>query len=200
MDNIRYIHPIVGNFKLEHRFYYIPETDELHAGDDYPVDVGTTVIASAAGTVIRVGVNHPDFGNFIIIRHDDGNATLYAHLSEVNISYEDTVSQGQRIGLSGGVEGLDSTGRSTGPHLHFEIIDKEYVSRLMTGTGSFAVGMHSYLIELNEDGSVAKDSNNSVAKDSNNKVIPLLDENAEVVLLNQWNLTQKHDIIPCEVL
>ena len=94
MDNIRYIHPIVGNFKLEHRFYYIPETDELHAGDDYPVDVGTTVIASAAGTVIRVGVNHPDFGNFIIIRHDDGNATLYAHLSEVNISYEDTVSQG----------------------------------------------------------------------------------------------------------
>ena len=170
MDNITYIHPVLGNFSILSRFGFrshpILGTRKFHPGDDYPVEVGTTVIASAAGTVIRVGVNHPDYGNFIIIRHDDGNATLYAHLSEVNIGYEDTVSQGQRIGLSGGVEGLASTGESTGPHLHFEIIDKEYVPLLTTGTGSFPLGVGSYLKELNEDG----------------ESVPLLDENGDWIL------------------
>jgi murein DD-endopeptidase MepM/ murein hydrolase activator NlpD len=55
------------------------------------------------------------YGNLILIRHPDGYVTLYAHLNNIGVSYGDYVARGQRIGSVG------STGRSTGPHLHFEI-------------------------------------------------------------------------------
>ncbi|ONI48497.1 peptidoglycan DD-metalloendopeptidase family protein [Streptomyces sp. IB2014 011-1] len=85
-----------------------------HTGVDFVVAVGTTVRAAGPGTVVRAGVG-VSYGNEIIIRHDDGVYTQYAHLSALSVSEGATVKGGQTIGLSG------ATGNVTGPHLHFEI-------------------------------------------------------------------------------
>lgn len=78
---------------------------------------GTPVWASARGEVIiaRKGGYNGGYGSYVVIRHDNGTQTLYAHLSQVSVSAGQVVSQGEEIGLSG------NTGRSTGPHLHFEV-------------------------------------------------------------------------------
>jgi LysM repeat protein len=76
------------------------------------------VVASRAGQVVFVGGDPCcSYGNYIIIRHDAEYETRYAHLSQFNVQMGQWVDQGQVIGISG------STGRSTGAHLHFEIID-----------------------------------------------------------------------------
>lgn len=85
---------------------------------DFGAPVGTTVRASASGTVkVAKGDNGwgGGYGNYIVIQHADGTETLYAHLSSVGVSVGESVSQGDTIGKSG------NTGRSTGPHLHFEV-------------------------------------------------------------------------------
>ncbi|MCX7881001.1 MAG: peptidoglycan DD-metalloendopeptidase family protein [Patescibacteria group bacterium] len=74
-----------------------------------------TVLASDGGTVIYAGCVGWGYGCHIIIDHNNGYQTLYAHLSSIKVSEGQSVSQGQQIGVMG------STGRSTGPHLHFEI-------------------------------------------------------------------------------
>ncbi|MEN9614336.1 MAG: hypothetical protein RLZZ347_643 [Candidatus Parcubacteria bacterium] len=105
--------------------YYIrpiphaPRTQGLHGynGVDLGAPVGTPVLAAASGEVLisrNFGWNG-GYGQYIVIQHDNGTQTLYGHLSE-NIAYEGYhVVQGQVIGLSG------NTGKSTGPHLHFEV-------------------------------------------------------------------------------
>lgn len=85
-----------------------------HKGVDWAVPIGTAVVASNAGTVTKAGWAS-GYGYAVYIRHADGRETRYAHLSKVLVKAGQTVSQGQRIALSG------NTGRSTGPHLHFEI-------------------------------------------------------------------------------
>lgn len=87
----------------------------LHGGVDIGVSSGSTVMASSAGTVVSAGWNG-DYGYCILLQHPDGRQTRYAHLNKVLVSAGESVSQGQKIGLSG------NTGRSTGPHLHFEMI------------------------------------------------------------------------------
>lgn len=91
-----------------------------HNGVDFGAPRGTPVYASADG-VVKVS-NYRDgnpwfggYGNYIMIEHPNGTQTLYAHLSGVDASVGDTVRQGQVIGKTG------NTGRSTGPHLHFEV-------------------------------------------------------------------------------
>ncbi|MCD7863744.1 MAG: peptidoglycan DD-metalloendopeptidase family protein [Lachnospiraceae bacterium] len=86
----------------------------VHKGVDWAVPVGTTVYASSGGTVTRAGWSS-SYGYCIYIQHPDGKETRYAHCSKLYVSVGDTVVQGQAIALSG------NTGRSTGPHLHFEI-------------------------------------------------------------------------------
>lgn len=79
--------------------------------------MGSPILAAAAGKVIVAkpsGFNG-GYGSMIIIQHDNGTQTLYAHLSRVDVSVGDTVSKGEKIGAMG------STGRSTGPHLHWEV-------------------------------------------------------------------------------
>ena len=73
------------------------------------------VVAADSGTVVLTAQLRYGYGNHIIIDHGDGFRTLYAHLSQINVSNGQKVSQGQVIGVVG------STGRSTGPHLHFEV-------------------------------------------------------------------------------
>ena len=76
--------------------------------------MGTAVVASCGGTVTRAGWAS-GYGYVVYIQHEGGRETRYAHLSRVLVSVGQQVEQGERIALSG------NTGRSTGPHLHFEI-------------------------------------------------------------------------------
>lgn len=86
----------------------------FHEGIDIAVAQGTVVRASRGGRVTQAGWDG-GYGKAVLINHGDGTSSLYAHLSEIEVSYGEQVDQGERIGLSG------STGNSTGPHLHFEI-------------------------------------------------------------------------------
>jgi murein DD-endopeptidase MepM/ murein hydrolase activator NlpD len=86
-----------------------------HKGIDLRANMGTTVKASLDGTVSLVMRNDREYGNYIIMKHYNGYSTLYAHLSAFSVKQGDRVVQGQKIGEVG------STGRSTGPHLHFSL-------------------------------------------------------------------------------
>ena len=87
-----------------------------HGGLDIGAGMGASIVAAGAGDVIYAGANG-GYGNCIIISHGNGNSTLYGHLSGYNVSTDQQVTQGQVIGYSG------NTGNSTGPHLHFGIIE-----------------------------------------------------------------------------
>ena len=86
-----------------------------HKGIDWATPVGTAVMASNGGVVTRAGWGR-GYGYVIYIRHSDGRETRYGHLSKILVSVGQSVSQGQKIALSG------NTGVSTGAHLHFEIL------------------------------------------------------------------------------
>ncbi len=86
-----------------------------HEGLDFGVPVGSPIISSQTGTVVDVR-SSPSYGNLVRVRGADGLETLYAHLSTVGVQPGQQVQQGQQIALSG------NTGRSTGPHLHYEVI------------------------------------------------------------------------------
>ena len=86
-----------------------------HKGLDYAHPTGTNIYASAGGTVTFSGWNSGGYGYLVIISHGNGVQTYYAHCSKLLCSVGQTVSQGQLIAKVG------NTGRSTGPHLHFEI-------------------------------------------------------------------------------
>jgi murein DD-endopeptidase MepM/ murein hydrolase activator NlpD len=94
---------------------YGPRWGRFHYGLDIAGPTGTPIYASKAGVVTRVQYITTGYGYNITIDHGDGSQTLYAHLSTISVQTGSTVSQGQRIATMG------STGRSTGPHLHFEI-------------------------------------------------------------------------------
>ncbi len=86
-----------------------------HKGVDWATPTGTAIYASCGGTVARAGWGS-GYGYVVYINHPDGRQTRYGHLSKVLVSPGQTVSQGQKIALSG------NTGISTGPHLHFEML------------------------------------------------------------------------------
>ncbi|CAL9543183.1 hypothetical protein SUDANB106_04297 [Streptomyces sp. enrichment culture] len=90
-----------------------------HSGIDFPANTGTPVRSVGPGTVVTVGWGGA-YGNQIVIRHDDGKYTQYAHLSATKVSAGQKVDGGQQIGAVG------STGNSTGPHLHFEARNGAY--------------------------------------------------------------------------
>jgi len=104
---------LTGNFGLRRNPLHGPRF-RFHRGIDIAVPVGTSIIAPADGEVIFTGVKH-GYGNTIVIRHSDKILTYYAHLSRFSVSLNQPVRQGEEIGKTG------STGRSTGPHLHYEI-------------------------------------------------------------------------------
>ena len=118
-------HPVTGVYKL-------------HTGVDIASSgiSGSSICAAKGGTVVKAGYN-TGYGNYVLINHGDGYATLYGHASSLTVSAGQTVTKGDTIGYVG------STGYSTGPHLHFEIIKNgeyqdplSYFSGVMTFTYS----------------------------------------------------------------
>lgn len=87
---------------------------DKHGGLDIAVNTGTPVKAAADGTIEKAEAG-AFYGNYIIIKHSDSFSTVYGHLDKILKNVGDKVTKGETIALSG------STGRSTGPHLHFEI-------------------------------------------------------------------------------
>ena len=88
--------------------------DGAHPGLDIAVPVGAIVRAAGGATVNQVGED-PEYGFFVLLDHPDGYQSMYGHLSRIIVTAGATVSRGEVIGLSG------NTGRSSAPHLHFEI-------------------------------------------------------------------------------
>ncbi|MEK7135159.1 MAG: M23 family metallopeptidase, partial [Patescibacteria group bacterium] len=88
-----------------------------HNGVDLAAPVGTPIVASADGKVIlsRTGGYNGGYGTYVVISHANGTQSLYAHMSANNVAVGEVVSQGQVIGAIG------MTGKTTGPHIHFEI-------------------------------------------------------------------------------
>ena len=97
-----------------HRSDPIAGLRAMHEGIDFNAETGTPVVAAADGVVIAAAY-HSEFGNMIDIDHGDGLVSRYAHLSRMDISAGRLVKRGEVIGAVG------TTGRSTGPHLHFEV-------------------------------------------------------------------------------
>ncbi len=87
---------------------------EFHAGMDIDGERGDAVVAPANGVIVKAGYQG-GYGNMIEVDHGNGLTTRYGHLSKIEIQVGDTVNRGQIIGYVG------STGRSTGPHLHYEL-------------------------------------------------------------------------------
>jgi murein DD-endopeptidase MepM/ murein hydrolase activator NlpD len=117
--------PVTKTYTKEYSGYYIRpiaggvKTQGLHGynGIDLASSIGTPIMASAGGQVIisKTSGYNGGYGQYIVVKHNNGTQTLYAHLSKNNVSQGDTVTQGETIGLMG------STGHSTGSHVHFEI-------------------------------------------------------------------------------
>lgn len=100
--------------KIDFTSRYGQRFNQMHTGLDMAVPVGTPVVAAEDGIIKKTGWLG-GYGNTVIIQHYDGKETLYAHLSDIFLEENESVNMGQIIALSG------NTGRSTGPHLHFEV-------------------------------------------------------------------------------
>lgn len=87
---------------------------EFHSGQDIEAAWGAPVVAGAAGRVSFVGWQN-GYGQLVVVDHGDGLTTKYGHLSHIDVELDQSVSRGQLLGKVG------STGRSTGPHLHYEV-------------------------------------------------------------------------------
>ena len=97
---------------------YICRADKSHNGIDYGMPVGTPVLAAADGIVTRAGWDATGYGLHVRVRDGDGGGCVYGHLSALLVVSGQRVKAGEQIGYSG------NTGRSTGPHLHFEQREK----------------------------------------------------------------------------
>lgn len=98
-----------------YRVHPISGTKKLHRGIDIGASMGSDVYAAEAGTVVTAGWNN-SYGYYVTINHGGGYVTLYAHNSKLLVSKGQTVTKGQTIAKCG------STGNSTGPHVHFEVM------------------------------------------------------------------------------
>jgi murein DD-endopeptidase MepM/ murein hydrolase activator NlpD len=85
-----------------------------HNGVDFNSGRGAEVYSAAEGKVVISELNRT-FGNYVVVEHKDGHSTAYAHLESINVRKGNYVTKGQLLGYTG------NTGRSTGPHLHYEV-------------------------------------------------------------------------------
>lgn len=104
------------NTKVTDKFGYRPRRRRVHNGIDVKVNRGDTIYAAFDGKVRITSYQRKGYGHYILIRHSNGIETLYAHLSKKLVGVNENVKAGDPIGLGG------NTGRSSGPHLHFETL------------------------------------------------------------------------------
>ncbi len=111
--------PVAGDFLLTSSFGFrvdpFTRLPSLHEGIDFVAPVGTPVLATAAGEVIRAEYSGA-YGNLVELAHKQGFVTRYAHLKSIDVMVGDQVAQHAALGA------LGNTGRSTGPHLHYEVL------------------------------------------------------------------------------
>jgi len=100
--------------KFGFRIHPITKRKQLHSANDLAADIGTPIYAPADGVVVYAGKKR-FYGNFMLIRHGMGFETAYGHLHSIKVKTGDYVKKGDLVALCG------NTGRSTGPHLHYEI-------------------------------------------------------------------------------
>jgi murein DD-endopeptidase MepM/ murein hydrolase activator NlpD len=142
IDLSQFVVPVTG--RITSRFG--SRRYRYHYGTDIKLNTGTPVVSSFAGKVRIIDFERHGYGHYVVIRHDNGLETVYAHLSRVLVKHDDLVDAGEVIGLGG------STGRSTGPHLHYEIrflgnaLNPERIIDFEKGIPY----MHEYLITRNE--------------------------------------------------
>lgn len=91
---------------------------ENHSGMDFKGNIGDPILATATGTVIFAG-QKGGYGNCVIVQHERGIKTLYAHLNKVTVRPDQKVQTGTQVGE------LGNTGRSTGPHIHYEVMEHD---------------------------------------------------------------------------
>jgi murein DD-endopeptidase MepM/ murein hydrolase activator NlpD len=94
--------------------HFGPRRYRYHYGIDIALPTGNSVVSSFSGKVRIINYDPRGYGKYVVVRHDNGLETVYAHLSEITCDVNQQVAAGEQLGLSG------NTGRSTGPHLHFE--------------------------------------------------------------------------------
>jgi len=114
--------PVNGRYRLSSNFNPTrkhPVTGRVspHNGTDWATPTGTPIVSTGDGVVIMTR-KHPYAGNYVVIQHGSRYKTRYLHLSKILVRKGQKISRGQRIGLSG------ATGRVTGPHIHYELIDR----------------------------------------------------------------------------
>jgi murein DD-endopeptidase MepM/ murein hydrolase activator NlpD len=154
---VRFLRPVSG--RITDGFGFVG--GRRHTGVDIPEPAGTPVGAAGRGVVAFAGWNDGGYGNLVVVRHRLGFESWYAHLSAVATSVGTPVVGGSRIGYVG------STGRSTGPHLHFEVrhfgtpIDP--VPRLLSAIASRAAP-HRLVCRPNADAWGSRDADPPVAR------------------------------------
>ncbi|MDA0118095.1 peptidoglycan DD-metalloendopeptidase family protein [Vibrio sp. T11.5] len=122
--------PINANYRLSSNFNPTrkhPVTGRIapHNGTDWAAPTGTPIVSTGDGVVVMTR-KHPYAGNYVVIQHGSRYKTRYLHLSKILVRKGQKVSRGERIGLSG------ATGRVTGPHIHYELIDRGRPVNAMT--------------------------------------------------------------------
>jgi murein DD-endopeptidase MepM/ murein hydrolase activator NlpD len=115
-----YRQPFKGDYIITQRFGETVTDPKGHTGIDYGCPLGTEILASNDGEVIFAGGDKTGYGNLAVIRHDDGNATFYAHLSKIGVKPGQKVKQSDPIGAAGWTGNVVPNGPG-GCHLHFEV-------------------------------------------------------------------------------
>lgn len=149
----------VRNTQLKHavsgfgyRIDPVYKTRHMHTGVDFTANKGTEVFVTGDGMVKEIQNNNWGYGKCIIVDHGFGYQTLYAHLSAFKVKVGQKVKRGELIGLIG------STGKSTGPHLHYEVIkDGTKVNPIGYFHSDLSPEQYEQLIEMSNNSNVALD-------------------------------------------
>jgi murein DD-endopeptidase MepM/ murein hydrolase activator NlpD len=127
------------------RTHPIYKTQEMHAGMDFSAEQGTPIYATGDGTVLQADNLAQGYGNHVVINHGFGYQTLYGHMSKIAVKINQKVARGQLIGYVG------STGLSTAPHIHYEVIrNGEKVNPINYYYNDLSPQQYQLLIELSK--------------------------------------------------